>query len=91
MKVHALKPLNHPRLGPVRKGQIVDIPEPWASRYLAMRAVERYETKVVRQGPSLAAGLRQPSSASPAAPVSQTSKLKKSDKPASAERAGSLL
>lgn len=70
MKVSVLKPLRHDTLGALRKGAVVDMPEPWATKYLKRGAVERIETKAKRSAPLADAGAEQPSSASPAAPAS---------------------
>lgn len=70
MKVAALKNFRHDRLGVVRKGAIVELPEPWASRYLTQGVVERYETKVIRENPLPEAGRAQ---LSPALPADQAS------------------
>ena len=51
-------------------GDVVDLPERVALRYLEAGAVERYETKVIREVPFQAAGAAEPSSASPAAQAS---------------------
>lgn len=55
--------------GPRYAGDVVDLPDRIAERYLAQGAVERYETKVIREVPFQAAGAEEPSSASPAAQV----------------------
>jgi hypothetical protein len=47
-------------------GDVVDIPDKIALRYLAHGAVERYETKVIRETPFAEAGAEEQSSASPA-------------------------
>jgi hypothetical protein len=52
--------------GPRYAGAIVELPEKVALRYLEAGAVERYETKVIREVPFPAAGAEEPSSASPA-------------------------
>lgn len=72
MRVVVLKPLHHDRLGSLRKGTVVDMDDRWAGRYLARGAVERYETKVVREAPLLDAGEVGQSFASPAAQVSRS-------------------
>lgn len=63
--------------GPRRAGEVVDLPEKWALRYLEQGAVERYETKVVRPLP---VGEAAPSSVSPVAPASQEPTPKPSKK-----------
>lgn len=47
-------------------GDVVDLEDRIAARYLAQGAVERYETKVLREVPLLDAGAAEPSCASPA-------------------------
>ena len=47
-------------------GSIVELSDKVAARYLAQGAVERYETKVIRETPLPDAGAEEPSSASPA-------------------------
>jgi hypothetical protein len=83
MKVAALKNFRHDRLGAVRKGAVVELPEPWASRYLAQGVVERYETKVVRETPLPEAGREQ---LSPALPADQALPLATSRESASGVR-----
>jgi len=56
--------------GPHGAGSIVDLPEKVALRYLEAGAVERYETKVIREVPLQDAGAAEPLSASPAAQAS---------------------
>ena len=70
MKIHTLKPIRHDRIGNIKAGQVVEMPEPWASRYIAMGAAESYQTKVIREVPLAGAGAELPSSSSPVAPVS---------------------
>lgn len=64
------------RLGQLRVGQVVDMLDHKARFYLARGEVELYETKVLRESPSMAVGA--PLSASPAAPASQPQTLKPS-------------
>lgn len=64
--------------GPRAAGDVVELPEKVALRYLQAGAVERYETKVIREVPFEEAGRAQPSSASPAAPVSPQTTAKRS-------------
>lgn len=52
--------------GSYQAGAVVDLPEKVALKYLAQGAVERYETKVIRDVPFPGAGAVEPSSASPA-------------------------
>lgn len=86
MKVCVLKPLLHDQLGPLRKGRIVDVPEPWASKWLAVGAVERYETKVIREVPLADAGREVPLSASPVVQAS-TEPMSKESKPGAKKKA----
>ena len=51
--------------GPRVAGAVVELPDRIAQRYLAAGAVERYETKVVREIPLADAGSVEPLSASP--------------------------
>lgn len=55
--------------GPRHAGDVVDLPDRIALRYLERGAVERYETKVIREAPFVGAGEDQPSSALPAVRV----------------------
>lgn len=65
--------------GPCGPGTVVDLPEKLALRYLQAGAVERYETKVVRETPFPAPGEVQPSSALPAGQVSPETTAKESE------------
>ena len=78
MQVVILKTLFHDKLGTLNKGRVVDVPEPWASRWLKSGAVERYETKVVRENPLPIAGAAVPLSYSPAGQASTEPTLKPS-------------
>jgi hypothetical protein len=81
---HVLKKIRTDRLGDVRPGKIVPLPDVVAKEYLRTGAVERYETKVIKSAPLSDAGEVTPSSALPAAPVlpSTTSKpLKRGGRP----------
>jgi len=78
MIVSIKKTVRHGSLGQLNPGRIVDVPEPWASRWLKEGAVERYETKVIHSSPLEVAGPVVPLSASPAAPASQPKTLNKS-------------
>ena len=53
--------------GPRYAGWVGELPDKIAARYLAQGAVERYETKVVREVPFVGAGEAEPLSALPAA------------------------
>lgn len=74
MKVAVTIPLiRDDRLGIIKKGQVVDMIDHKARFFLARGEVELYETKVLRENPSVAAG--NPLSASQAAPASQPQTL----------------
>jgi hypothetical protein len=51
-------------------GEVADVPDKAALRYLAQGAVERYETKVIREVPLPDAGVAEPLSALPAGQAS---------------------
>ena len=70
MKVHVLKTVIVDRLGTLRPGAVVEMHPSVGKAYLQQGAVELYETKVIRERPSQAAGLAPLLSASPAAQVS---------------------
>lgn len=70
-KVITLKEMFHPLKGRIRKGVEVELEDKVASMYVKMCAAEYYETKVVREFPSVGSGEMQPSSASPVAQASQ--------------------
>jgi hypothetical protein len=59
-------------------GDPIELPDAVASEYLRNGAVERYETKVIRQDPLPNAGAATQSPASPAAPVSTKATSRKS-------------
>ena len=65
--------------GPRVAGDEVDLPDKIALRYLAQGAVERYETKVIREVPLPDAGAAEPLSASPAAQASAEPTAKPSE------------
>lgn len=66
MQVSILKPaVYHDRLGKLVKGRVVEVPDHQANDWLRRGFAERYETKVLRDRPLLAAGA--PLSASPVA------------------------
>lgn len=65
--------------GPHGAGSVVDIPDSVALKYLERGAVERYETKVIRNVPLLDAGEAEPLSASPVAQASAEPTAKPSD------------
>lgn len=56
MRVHVLKNIRVDRLGNVRKGAVVEVADPVANIFLRQGAVERYETKVLREVPTDPAG-----------------------------------
>lgn len=56
--------------GPQLAGTVLELPEKLALRYIAQGAVERYETKVIREVPLPDAGAAEPLSALPVAPAS---------------------
>ena len=64
------------RHGRLQKGAVVDMLEHKARFFLARGDVEMYETKVLRESPSLVVGAQL--SASPAAPASQPQTLNSS-------------
>lgn len=70
MKVHTLKRIMVDQLGTIPPGRVVDLHESVAEMFMSRGAVEPYETKVMREVPSEAAGEMPPSFASPVAPVS---------------------
>lgn len=67
--VTSKKTLYHDTLGALRKGWSGEMDDKTALRYLAAGAVERYETKVIREVPFENAGEVEPSSVLPAAQV----------------------
>ena len=71
IKVVALRTLFHDKLGTIPRGKTFDAPEKWGKIWLKAGAVERYETKVIRQIPLPNAGEEQQSSALPVAQASQ--------------------
>lgn len=71
--------------GPHGEGSVLDIPEKAALRYLAQGAVERYETKVIREIPLADAGVAEPLSALPVAQAS-TEPTAKPSKPGAKKR-----
>ena len=78
MQISILKPaVYHDRLGKLVKGRVVDVPDHQANEWLRRGFAERYETKVLRERPSLAVGA--PLSALPAAQVSTPQTLNSSE------------
>jgi hypothetical protein len=65
------KTIRHDRLGLLKPGRKVEMDDTWARKYLAQNAVERYETKVIREVPLGADGRAAQSSVLPADPASQ--------------------
>jgi len=81
MKVNVLKRIQvakGSKIIPYRPNDEADLPDAIAQEYLRTGAVERYETKVIRQDPLPDAGEDTPSSASPAAQVSTKTTSRKS-------------
>lgn len=80
MKVAVIgkKTIHHDRLGALRPGTVVEMDDRTAMRYLQAGAVERYETKVVREVPLPDAGAAEPLSASPVGQASTEKTLKPS-------------
>lgn len=68
--IHMLKDFRHDRMGMLRRGATVDMPEPWATWCIKNGYAESYQTKVIRETPLPVAGVVQPLSASPAAQAS---------------------
>lgn len=62
--------LLHDKLGRLREGQVVELPERQAAEFLRRGFVERYDTKVLVTNPQQPAGEEQPQSASPAGQAS---------------------
>ena len=60
-------------------GDVLDLPEKVALKYLECGAVERYETKVIRNVPLPDAGAAEPLSASPVAQASAEPTAKPSE------------
>jgi hypothetical protein len=72
--------LYHDRLGTLKQGQRVDLPDFQAADFLRRGFVERYETKVIRSVPFETVGVPGLSSASPAVQASpQTTSKPSSD------------
>ena len=77
--------LLHDRLGRLRQGQTVDLPDAQAREFLRAGFVEHYQTKVIHtapatpSNPSEAAGTEQPPSASPVAQASPQTTLSESE------------
>lgn len=62
--------LLHDKLGRLREGQIVELPDVQAADFLRRGFVERYDTKVIVTNPQPPAGTEQLQSASPAGQAS---------------------
>jgi hypothetical protein len=77
-KFHVLKPIRTAELGGVKVGKIVELHPLVAREYLRVGAVERYETKVIKESPLSDAGEVTQSSASPVAPALPETTLKPS-------------
>lgn len=93
-KYHTLKTILVDRLGRVPAGKVVELTKAQGNIYLAQGAVERYETKVIRQDPLPHAGVVIQSSALPVEealpettlkPVKKQYKKKTAKKPASSQ------
>lgn len=70
MRVFIAKATLHDRLGRLLPGAVVELPDAQARAFIARGVAQDYETKVMRDRPSSAAGGTAPSSASPAVPAS---------------------
>jgi hypothetical protein len=80
MNVNIIKPvIYHDRLGALRKGRVVDLPEKQAQEFLRKGWVERYETKVIRERPIPADGREALSSASQVAQASPSPTVSESE------------
>lgn len=82
IKAHTLL---HDRLGRLRQGQTVDLPDAQAREWLRKGWVEHYQTKVIHSTPATpgnpleAAGTELPPSASPVAQASPQTTLSESE------------
>ena len=54
MKIKAKRTIHHDTAGTLRVNEVGEVPEPWASRFIERGHAERYETKVIRQEPTVA-------------------------------------
>jgi hypothetical protein len=72
-------PMLHDRLGRIMPGQTVDVPESQAREWLRNGWAQLYETKVMQDRPSVAAGVMVLSPALPAAPASPQETLSASE------------
>ena len=80
MNVHILKPvIYHDRLGALKKGRVVDLPDNQAREFLQRGWVEHYETKVIRERPIPADGREALSSASQVAQASPSLTVSESE------------
>jgi len=70
MQVHVKRELLHDRLGRLRPGRIVELPDAQAEWHMKRGEVEPYSTKVLRDRPTPTVGDMQQSSASPPVPAS---------------------
>lgn len=79
MQVHVTsrKPIFDDRLGRLKAGDVVDLPEQKALFYIQRGEAVAYQTKVLQDRPSLGSGTQL--SASPAAPVSQQTTASESE------------
>jgi hypothetical protein len=84
MQVHLLKLMYHDRLGKIKAGRVVDLPEHQAKEWIKHGIAESYQTKVIRQDPLPHAGVVTQSSALPVEEVSTvttSTPLKRGAKP----------
>jgi hypothetical protein len=72
-------PMLHDRIGRIMPGQTVEVPDFQAREWLRNGWAQLYETKVMQDRPSMAAGVMEPSPALPAAPASQVETLNASE------------
>ena len=80
MKVEAIKPkLHHDKLGVLKKGRVVDLPDAQAQDFRSRGFVSVYETKVIDSRPFRPAGMDTPQSASLVGQVSAQTTLNESE------------
>ena len=70
MQVHVKRELYDDRLGRLRPGRVVELPDAKAAWHMKRGEVEPYSTKVLRDRPTPTVGDMQQSSASPPVPAS---------------------
>ena len=61
MKIKVNRDILHDTAGLIRAGEVAEVPEPWASRFIERGHAEKYETKVVREAPAEPAEKPKPS------------------------------